>query len=796
MVPVANKPVMEHIIDLLKLHGVKNIGVTLQYMPEIIKAHFGDGSDFGVRLRYFVEETPLGTAGSVKNGERFLNEPFIVISGDALTDIDLTRAVEFHRQKNALVTLVLKKVDIPLEYGVVVTDGEGRITRFLEKPGWGQIFSDTINTGIYILSPVIFNYYERGQFFDFSKDLFPILLKEGAPMYGFVADDYWCDIGDLEAYHRANLDALEGLVRIRMPGRELQRGIWMDESASVDPGARLEAPCIIGSNTVIRSGAFIGGGSVIGDDCLVESRASIKRCQVWQSCCIGKDAQLRGSILCNRVVLKAGVSTFEQSVIGGETIVRENSIIKPNVKIWPDKIIEAGTELNANKIWGSKHLRRVFGNRGVGGEINTDITPEYAARLGAAYGSLLKGKSGIGVSSDGSNAGNLFKSALYAGILSAGHEILDFGELLLPVARSAVRFYHLDGGIHITTDVGAGTRVFIDFLNTNGSNIEQAVERKIEGAFLREDFKRCSGDSIQGIREIKDYGSYYGRSILNRLLSKPLGYRICLRAASMGSRKLTTELLREAGCQVEVPYEESRACHSTGVNHSEDSMAGFARSVRRGGYDLGVAVDSSGEKMTLVDHRGVIITEDMFMALISVILFRKYEGVTAVVPFSASNIIERMAEEYKGKVHRSKTSPQDHMLELLGKEFREDLLEQFTMHFDATACLLNILEYMKISNYSLSELVNLIPEFHMNKGEVDCPWSAKGRVIRRIIQENDETRIETFEGVKINHDRGWALVLPDGERPVCKVICESATEEYARELTDFYIQKVREISRE
>ena len=375
MVPVANKPVMEHIIELLKKHELVEIAATLQYMPELIKDYFHDGSEFGVKMHYYIEETPLGTAGSVKNADEFLNDTFIVISGDALTDIDLTKAIEFHNKKGSIATLILKKVDIPLEYGVVVTDNEGRITRFLEKPSWGEVFSDTANTGIYILSPEVLGYIKKDEMFDFSKDLFPILLKEKKPMFGYVTEDYWCDIGDLKAYCQAHFDILDNKVKVKINGKEIREKVWVDEGCEIDDGAIIESPCIIGKNTKIKKDCVIGSYSVIGDCNLIGKRSSIKRSIIWRNCIIDKNVQMRGSVICNKVNLKDNVSAFEYSIIGEDTVIKENAVIKPNIKIWPNKMIEAGMEVNTNLIWGAKFTRAIFGNRGVGGEINVDITP-------------------------------------------------------------------------------------------------------------------------------------------------------------------------------------------------------------------------------------------------------------------------------------------------------------------------------------------------------------------------------------------------------------------------------------
>src|SRR3954453_10252039 len=186
MVPVCGKPCIEHIVELLRLHDVTDIVVTLAFLPQVIRGYLGDGSSLGVTLEYSVEESPLGTAGSVKNAQELLDETFVVISGDALCDIDITRLVEFHREKGGLATLALKSVDNPLEFGVVICDEEGRIERFLEKPSWGQVFSDTINTGIYVIEPEVLRRIPVGEPFDFSKQLFPNLLEAGKPLYGYV----------------------------------------------------------------------------------------------------------------------------------------------------------------------------------------------------------------------------------------------------------------------------------------------------------------------------------------------------------------------------------------------------------------------------------------------------------------------------------------------------------------------------------------------------------------------------------------------------------------------------------
>lgn len=781
MVPIGNKPVMEHIIELLKKHGLNDIAVTLQYMPELIKEYFHDGRGHDVNIEYFVEKTPLGTAGSVKNAQSFLDDTFIVISGDALTDIDLKKAIEFHHRKSSIATLILKKVEVPLEYGVVVTDDNGKIIRFLEKPSWGEVFSDTVNTGIYILSPIVLDYFNKNEMFDFSRDLFPILLKEGKPMYGFITEDYWCDIGDLKAYIHAHEDILERRVKVNIPGTQIQSKVWVDEGAEIEEGVIINSPCIIGKHVKIKKGATIEGLTIIGDNSVINERSSIKRSIIWKNNIIDRNVQLRGAVLCNKVHMGYNSSAFEYSVIGDNTVINENAIIKPNIKIWPHKIIESGVEINSNLIWGSQATRSIFGNRGVAGEINVDITPEYASKLGAAYGALFKEKGVIGISCDPSNAAQMLKTSFISGILSSGMEVFDFGKMLLPITRSAIRFYKADGGIHISTTAECTERLFIDFLDRNGSNIERSLERKIENAFAREDFSRCEGDCIKEVKEINGYSSFYLRSIVNSVRTDSLKFKIAINSSSQFVSTSISSLLEELGCNVEF------------INL--EFVNSFINFTKMGKFDLGVSFEDNSEKMMLVDDKGRIITEDVFIALISLILFKTMKGGTVVVPISASQVIEELANEYSGKVIRSKTSTQDIMGKIWCNGTKEDMVDQFTMHFDAIAGLVKILDFISENNYRLSDLVDMIPEFHIDKREVECPWNAKGKVIRQIIQEQKGKSIETLEGVKIYQDGGWVLILPDGERPVCKVISESYSAEFAEELTNIYINKIQEISK-
>lgn len=445
MVPVLNRPVMSYCIDLLRKHGITEIGVTLQYLPEAIKEHFGDGSEYGVRLHYFTEDTPLGTAGSVKNAADFLDQTFLVISGDALTDLDLSKAIEFHRAQGAAGTLVLTRVDCPLEYGVVITGEGGRIIRFLEKPGWGEVFSDTVNTGIYVLEPDVLDYFAAGEKFDFSKDLFPLLMQDNRPLFGVVLSGYWCDIGNLQQYLQAQYDGLAGKVRMEIPGREIEPGVWVGEKVALDSGVTVKGPVLIGSHSQIGSGATLEPFTVVGGGCLIQSGASVKRSILWDRVFVGRNTALRGAVLCSRVQVQATAGVYEGAVVGDDSLIKEGGTIKPEVKVWPHKLVESGATVSESLIWGTRLSKTVFGAQGITGVVNVEITPEFAARVAAAYGSTTKGGR-VAVSCDAFPAANMLKQAVVAGFQCTGAQVSVLGRGTLPMHRFGVRALDCAGG--------------------------------------------------------------------------------------------------------------------------------------------------------------------------------------------------------------------------------------------------------------------------------------------------------------------------------------------------------------
>lgn len=253
MAPLCGRPAMDYILDLLERHSAKEVFVTLGYRPQAITGYYTDRPRTGMDLRFVEEDHPLGTAGSVKNACPNIEDPLLVISGDALCDFDLTAALAFHRSRNADATLLVKRVEDPREYGLVLAGEDGRIGGFVEKPSFGQAVTDLANTGIYIVSPRALSMIPTGENTDFAKDLFPVMLRTGMALYAYEDLGYWCDIGDLDSYRLCQKELMAGLCACRPLGMELERGIYLKET--MPAGAfTLLPPVYLGDNVTIGPG--------------------------------------------------------------------------------------------------------------------------------------------------------------------------------------------------------------------------------------------------------------------------------------------------------------------------------------------------------------------------------------------------------------------------------------------------------------------------------------------------------------------------------------------------------------
>jgi mannose-1-phosphate guanylyltransferase/phosphomannomutase len=316
LVPIINRPVMEHIVELLKKHGFTDIMVNLHYLGDQIEAYFGDGSQYGVNIHYSHEDQLWGDAGSVKRVEDFFrDETFIVVGGDDLADIDLTKLMKTHRDKKALSTIALSLVDDPSEYGIVLMNEEGRITRFLEKPKGEVIFSNTANTGVYVFEPEVFDLIPRSTFYLFGKSFFPQMLAQGRPLYGHLTASYWKDVGNLQVYQDTHLDAMAGRVTINFPMPQVRKYVWIGENTEIDPSAEIEYPVVIGNNCRIEAGARVMENSVLGNGCEVERGAVVKQSILWDGAKVMRDTWIERCVVGKDCRVKTNAAIFDGVIV-------------------------------------------------------------------------------------------------------------------------------------------------------------------------------------------------------------------------------------------------------------------------------------------------------------------------------------------------------------------------------------------------------------------------------------------------------------------------------------------------
>lgn len=828
MVSLANKPIAHHIVDLLKRHDFKDIVFTLHYLPDAIRDYFGDGSDFGVKINYSTEESgPLGTAGCVKAIKPQLDSTFVVISGDSLTDIDLTAAVKFHKEKKSKATIVLKEVANPVEYGVVITDADGKVQRFLEKPSASEIFSDTVNTGIYILEPEVLLYVVMGREQDFSNDLFPLLHLRNEPLYGYVANDYWCDVGSLQVYRQANRDVLEGKLKIDIDLPQIQPGIWVGEGSQIDSTVKLKAPTLIGRNCRIGRETEIESHASIGDNVIIQEKATLKRPVIWPNVYIGNRVSLRSCVICNSATIHNGAEVLEGAIVGANTSIGQEAIVYPDVRIWPGKSIESGAHVVDSVIWGTRSPRTLFGAHGVNGLANVEITPEFAVNLAAAYGATV-GAGPVLVSRDYWRVSHMLSRAIISGLISVGIEVQNLESMPLPISRYYVKTQRASGLIHVRVSQREPEKVSMEFFDGEGIAITKAMERKIESTFFKGDFPRCLPADVGNISypsRVREYymdeflkhvkgqvfeedkvpfcivpGSNYTRVTKSGSISTHAP-RVVIDYAMAETGAILPDLLGQVGIETVVLNSSIRNMPPRQEERTEmrKQLADVVKVLKA---KLGIQIGRNGEQMTLVDEVGQIIRGELLLAVVADIILRDKPRRTIVVPVNASSSIERITARYGCKVVRCKaseteigttTAKMDDAV-LGGSANGCFIFPEFQNGYDAMFALGQVLEHLTFQGRTLHEATSELPPLVYRTDSVHCPWERKGRVMRLLVEKHHDRPVELLDGVKIQtRPEHWILILPDAVEPLVHIYADGLDVQHTASDLNEYAQMVRHL---
>ena len=749
MTPLLGRPVMEHIILLLKAHGITDICVTLCYRPQTVMDCFGSGERLGVELTYFVEEEPLGTAGSVKNCMSHLGrEDFLVISGDCVCDLDLTALVRFHQQRGAEATLGLYAHSTPLEYGLVVTDEAGRVERFVEKPSWGQVVTNLVNTGIYVLSPAAMDRIPEAGAFDFGKDLFPALLEAGAPLYGRPMEGYWCDMGDCGAYLSCVCDALSGKVKLDMGLPQRSPGVW--SAGPVPKGVSLVPPCWLAGEVTVKRGSLIGPHTVLERGSVVEEKSMVQRSVLLEGAHVGPRATLYGAILCRDAAARRGCVLNEGAVLGENALAEEGATLLERVRLWPGQTAPAGCRLARSITSGSQKSALRFGDSGViRGVLGEDLGPEALLTLGSILGT--EGRVGIGSSS--TLGARMLARAAAAGVSAAGAECL-IHCLDCPVqgADGAV-YYGLPRSLFIEETEGV---VYLHLFDSQGLPLERGAARKLEHALLQGELRRVHGGRVGRIQRADlSQEQWAARTAELARLHHPALLRV---TAAVGSATPEDRCLRAAlsalGCKLEEQW--------------RPGIPAFR--AERGGF-----------RLTAQDERGAVVEPGQLLALAALIEMENGSGEVAV-PAQASAAVELVAAGYDGTVLR---------LDRDGERARTLYAAQPWLR-QAPSAAVRICSRMGVSGQSLESLIAKTPRFSSRKREV--PLTAdRGRVMQALAREYD--RQSGGEGLRLRAGGGWVYLTPLARRSALRVVAEGPDLEIAAELCDLYAGHAAELDR-
>jgi mannose-1-phosphate guanylyltransferase/phosphomannomutase len=802
MVPLMNKPMMEHIVALLTAHGITDLIGSLFYQPEVITGYFGDGKSFGVTMGYVRAESDYGTAGSVRNATYGMGERILVISGDVLTDFDLTAALRFHESKGARATIVLSHAKNPLQFGVVITAQDGKITRFLEKPSWGEVFSDTINTGIYILEPDVLDLIPYREEYDFSKNLFPLLLRQGIGLYGYVADGYWRDIGNLNEYQDAHFDALNGEVKLTLPGTK-QGQVYAGEGTRLPGGSlHVTGTVVIGRNCTIGEGVSLSN-SVIGDNCVIGPGAMVSNSVIWGDVVIGHSAELSYDVVGTKCSIGEKSVIAENAFIGDGCWIGRNARLSANIKLWPEKVVEEGAVVTRSLVWEDKWLRELFADSRVTGLSNLEMNPEFGAKLGAAYGAFIGTGKTVVTCRDSDNVSRMINRSLICGLISAGVNTFDLRATSIPLLRHELSSGKESGGIHVRRSPFDKNLTDIIFFDANGKDLPSGKTKNVERLFFGEDFARAPREKVGGIFFPERTTEAYKEKFLSSLDVEAINkrkFKIVIDYSNGIASTIFPILLGSFDCQVVALNGHLDPKKLTRDKEEFDSsLLQLAHIVTSLKYDFGCLIDAGGEKLFVVNERGEALESDRLLTVVAEMFLRTHPGTEAIaVPITSSGEIDMIARPRGVRVVKTRNShlammeaTADKSVRFVGGNKGGFIFTDFFFATDAMYSVAKILEMIAKAGVGLGEIDESIPRLCGARRNVNCSWEHKGKVMRRIMNDSEGRRRDLVDGVKIYSDDGSsALLIPDKERPLFHINAEAPTHEAAEDLASAYEKKV------
>lgn len=785
MVPIMNVPMMEHIVNLLSRHGIKDIVSVLYFHPDAITSHFEDGSGFGCNMKYVMAQADYGTAGAVRNAAEHLGERFIIISGDVLTDFDLSKALEFHVERGSKATILLTRVTKPLQYGIVMTDQDGKINRFLEKPSWGEVFSDTINTGIYILEPEVLDLIPFQEEFDFSKDLFPLMLRQNMPLYGYICDGYWRDIGNLNEYQQGQFDAIRSAVRLDIKG-EKRDNTFIGKNVKIAPSAQLKGMVVVGDNSVVGENTVIAD-SVLGEGCQVGAGVHISASTIWNNVRVGDFASISDDVICNGCSIGEQATISENVFISDECTIGPGASLMQNIKLWPLKNVEAGSVLSRSLVQEEKWVRELFTDARISGTSNIEINPDFGAKLGEAIGMAFGPNSTVLASRGPDKVARIVKRVITSGLSSVGVNVNDLQSISIPQTRQEIRTGKYSGGIHVRRSPRHPDKTDIIIFNKEGRDISISMTKSIERYFFGEDIVRVHHDKVGSITYPERTNEIYLKRFIDTLdinairnkkfkllMDYSFGLASTIFPQILGTMHTNTISLHDY-------VDPSRFMPDPYSDQTENVEA--VKIMRSLGYEMGFVMEPGAEKISIIDERGVCLSPQRVLSLVTKLFLetnRHREPYKIAVSVVATNEIEDIAADYGVEVVRIKNShsammeaTRDPQVLFVGGVWGGFIFSDFLFASDGMYSVGKILEMIAKSGKGISELDQTLGRRYQYQIDVACPWEAKGTVMRRAMEYSENMKRQLVEGVKIFSGDESVLLLPQKESAGFSVISES-----------------------
>lgn len=730
MARILGKPIIEYIFDVLCAGGVTDAAVTLGYLPHVIENYYESGYK-NLNLEFIKEDEPLGTAGSVKNAASGFDEPFIVISGDALCNFDIERIMLYHKASGAKITIVGTDAADPREYGIVKVDKDNRVVGFVEKPSWNQAVSNLANTGVYVINPECLELIPRGKKYDFAADLFPLMLERNMPIYCYHTSDYWCDVGNIEAYLTCQRDAFDG--KIKTPVSSIASGIYAKKELPKGDYS-IVPPIYIGENVEIAEGAVIGPYAVIDDNCFIGQNAKVRYSSVLENSWLASGASVTGALVCSGAALKCRASMFEGSVAGSGCVIGEDSEIKPQIHVWPGKIVGKGASVSTNLKYGSIKADFLCEN-GIDEKGGTRLNAETCVRLGTAVGSTSNGCN-VGIANDGSKSAEVMQLAVMAGLAGAGSTVRNFGECFESQLKFLVNFCGLDAGLFISGKESRAVRICGD----GGLSIPRCFEREIENGMSKCEFKEVADDEIKEITDMTSVRLLYGQELIKQAPYGLNGIGVTFESENESIKNLIKSCVSKLGA------------------HESDKLV--------------FEIEENGANLCAVTESGRINHEKL---LAICCLSEMRNGRDVAVPYDAPAFLDTLAESCGKKIYRYLSTPADN-----SDSAARRLAAKQVFVRDALFLAVKLLAIMKERECSLESLAAELPEKYIIRRSVQIDFSPS--YLAALVGEENVSLKNNFEGIKVIRNNGRLLIIPERSGERVRVFAEADTMEAAEEL--------------